>query len=238
MVNVRTLPAPGCGPDLRAAAGARPVEWRVSDRTIDYAGALAEMDARVAAIADGVAPEQVWLLEHPPLYTAGTSARPEELIEARFPVHRVGRGGQFTYHGPGQRVAYVMLDLNRRRPDLRAFVTTLEQWLIGTLAAFNVRGERRADRIGVWVRRPEKGVGCEDKIAALGIRVRKWVTLHGIALNVEPELSHFSGIVPCGVSERRFGVTSLADLGLPVAMAEVDAVLRREFEALFGPTAR
>jgi lipoyl(octanoyl) transferase len=238
MVNVRTLPAPGCGPDLRAAAGARPVEWRVSDHTIDYAGALAEMDARVAAIADGVAPEQVWLLEHPPLYTAGTSARPEELIEARFPVHRVGRGGQFTYHGPGQRVAYVMLDLNRRRPDLRAFVTTLEQWLIGTLAAFNVRGERRADRIGVWVRRPEKGVGCEDKIAALGIRVRKWVTLHGIALNVEPELSHFSGIVPCGVSERRFGVTSLADLGLPVAMAEVDAVLRREFEALFGPTAR
>ena len=162
------------------------------------------------------APEQVWLLEHPPLYTAGTSAKPEELIEARFPVHQTGRGGQFTYHGPGQRVAYVMLDLNRRKPDVRAFVATLEEWIIRTLAAFNVRGERRDDRIGVWVRRPDKGDGYEDKIAAIGIRVRKWVTLHGIALNVEPELSHFSGIVPCGVSEQRYGVTSLADLGLPV----------------------
>ena len=151
-------------------------------------------------------------------------------------MHQVGRGGQFTYHGPGQRVAYVMLDLNRRKPDVRAFVATLEEWIIRTLAAFNVRGERRDDRIGVWVRRPDKGEGFEDKIAAIGIRVRKWVTLHGIALNVEPELSHFSGIVPCGVSERRYGVTSLADLGLPVTMAEVDMALRREFEALFGAT--
>ena len=151
-------------------------------------------------------------------------------------MHQTGRGGQFTYHGPGQRVAYVMLDLNRRKPDVRAFVATLEEWIIRTLAAFNVRGERREDRIGVWVRRPDKGDGYEDKIAAIGIRVRKWVTLHGIALNVEPELSHFSGIVPCGVSEQRYGVTSLADLGLPVSMAEVDMALRREFEALFGPT--
>jgi lipoyl(octanoyl) transferase len=151
-------------------------------------------------------------------------------------VHQTGRGGQFTYHGPGQRVAYVMLDLNRRKPDVRAFVATLEEWIIRTLAAFNVRGERRDDRIGVWVRRPEKGHGHEDKIAAIGIRLRKWVTLHGIALNVEPELSHFSGIVPCGVSEARYGVTSLAELGLPVSMAEVDMMLRREFEPLFGPT--
>jgi lipoyl(octanoyl) transferase len=218
------------------------VEWRVSDRLVAYADALAAMDARVAAIAAGEAPEQVWLLEHPPLYTAGTSARPDELIEARFPVHQVGRGGQFTYHGPGQRVAYVMLDLNRRRPDVRAFVMALEEWLIRTLSSFNVRGERRDDRIGVWVRRPDKGQdlqgqGFEDKIAAIGIRVRKWVTLHGIALNVEPELSHFSGIVPCGVADRRYGVTSLADLGIPVSMAEVDMALRREFEALFGATA-
>ena len=219
-----------------AAPGAAPVQWRVSDQPVAYGAALAAMDERVAAIAAGTAPEQVWLLEHPPLYTAGTSARPEDLVEARFPVHQTGRGGQFTYHGPGQRVAYVMLDLNRRRPDVRAFVATLEEWIIRTLAAFNVRGERRDDRIGVWVRRPDKGDGCEDKIAAIGIRLRKWVTLHGIALNVEPELSHFSGIVPCGVSEQRYGVTSLADLGLPVSMAEVDSAMRREFEALFGAT--
>jgi lipoyl(octanoyl) transferase len=194
------------------------------------------METRVTAIAAGRAPEQVWLLEHPPLYTAGTSARDNELIEARFPVHYTGRGGQFTYHGPGQRVAYVMLDLNRRKPDVRAFVMALEEWIIRTLAAFNVGGERRDDRIGVWVRRPDKSEGFEDKIAAIGIRVRKWVTLHGIALNVEPELSNFSGIVPCGVADARFGVTSLADLGLSVSMAEVDMVLRREFEPLFGPT--
>ena len=212
------------------------VEWRVSDAPVPYAGALEEMDARVAAIAVGAAPELVWLLEHPPLYTAGTSAKPEELLHARFPVHQAGRGGQFTYHGPGQRVAYVMLDLNRRTPDVRAFVVALEEWIIRTLAAFNLGGERRDERIGVWLRRPEKGDGIEDKIAAIGIRVRKWITLHGIALNVEPELSHFSGIMPCGVSDRRYGVTSFADLGLPVSMAEVDMVLRREFELLFGPT--
>jgi lipoyl(octanoyl) transferase len=210
-------------------------EWRVSDAPVDYQVALAAMDERVAAIAAGQAAEMIWLLEHPPLYTAGTSARPEELIEARFPVHQVGRGGQFTYHGPGQRVVYAMLDLNRRKPDVRAFVATLEEWIVRTLASFNVRGERRDDRIGVWVHRPDKGDGFEDKIAAIGIRVRRWVSLHGIAVNVEPDLTHFSGIVPCGVSERRYGVTSLHDLGLPVTMADVDAALRREFEALFGP---
>jgi lipoyl(octanoyl) transferase len=234
VVNIRSAPS-----DLALAprAEAQPIEWRVSDSPVAYEAALAAMDQRVAAIADGRAPEQVWLLQHPPLYTAGTSARDDELIEARFPVHHVGRGGQFTYHGPGQRVAYVMLDLNRRKPDVRAFVVTLEEWIIRTLAAFNLQGERRHDRIGVWVRRPDKGDGREDKIAAIGIRVRKWVTLHGIALNVEPELSHFSGIVPCGVADARYGVTSLADLGLPVSMAEVDMTLRREFESLFGPTA-
>jgi lipoyl(octanoyl) transferase len=219
---------------LPAPAGA--AEWRVSEGLVAYEAALAAMDARVAAIAAGEAAELVWLLEHPPLYTAGTSARPEELIEARFPVFKAGRGGQMTYHGPGQRVAYVMLDLKRRGPDVRRFVATLEEWIIRTLERFNVRGERREDRIGVWVRRPEKGEGYEDKIAAIGIRVQQWVTLHGMALNVEPDLTHFSGIVPCGVSEQRYGVTSLVDLGLPVSMPEVDRVLRREFEALFGAT--
>ena len=220
---------------LLARNDAQPVEWRVSDALVPYEAALAAMDARVEAIAAGQAPELVWLLEHPPLYTAGTSARADQLIEAHFPVHHVGRGGQFTYHGPGQRVAYAMLDLNRRTPDLRAYVATLEQWIIRSLAAFNIRGERREDRIGVWVRRPDKGEGFEDKIAAIGIRVRKWITLHGIAVNVEPDVTHFSGIVPCGVSEQRYGVTSLADLGLPVTMPEFDMALRAEFEALFGP---
>ena len=204
---------------------------------VAYEQALAAMDTRVAGIADGTASELVWLLEHPPLYTAGTSAKPEELIEARLPVHWTGRGGQFTYHGPGQRVAYAMLDLKRRGPDVRRFVATLEEWIIRTLAAFDVVGERREDRIGVWVRRPDKGAGREDKIAAIGIRVKRWVSLHGIALNVDCDLSHFAGIVPCGVSEPRYGVTSLRDLGLPVTMAEVDTVLRREFEVLFGATA-
>ncbi len=211
-----------------------PVEWRVSDSLVPYEQAVAVMQARAAAIAAGREGELVWLLEHPPLYTAGTSARPEQLIEARFPVFESGRGGQMTYHGPGQRVAYVMLNLRRRGPDVRRFVATLEEWIIRTLSRFNVRGERREDRIGVWVRRPEKGEGYEDKIAAIGIRVTQWVTLHGMALNVDPDLTHFSGIVPCGVSEQRYGVTSLADLGIPVSMAEVDMVLRREFEALFG----
>jgi lipoyl(octanoyl) transferase len=219
-----------------------PVEWRVSDQPVGYEAALVAMDERAAAIAQGTAPELVWLLEHPPLYTAGTSARPQDLVEARFPVHQTGRGGQFTYHGPGQRVAYAMLDLNRRKPDVRAYVAALEEWIIRTLADFNVRGERRDDRVGVWVKRPDKGKDFngepfEDKIAALGIRVRKWVTLHGIAINVEPELAHFSGIVPCGVAEQRYGVTSLADLGLPVSMAEVDMTLRKKFEEVFGPTA-
>jgi lipoyl(octanoyl) transferase len=215
--------------------GLPPAEWRVSDAPVDYQAALAAMDARVEAIAAGQAPELVWLLEHPPLYTAGTSARSEELIDARFPVHHVGRGGQFTYHGPGQRVVYAMLDLNRRKPDVRAYVAMLEEWLIHTLVSFNVRGERREDRIGIWVKRPDKGDGFEDKIAAIGIRVRRWITLHGIAINVEPDLAHFAGIVPCGVSERRYGVTSLHDLGITATMADVDVALRREFETLFGP---
>jgi lipoyl(octanoyl) transferase len=223
---------------LAATAGAPAVEWRISAAPVAYDAALQAMDERVAAIAAGNAPEQVWLLEHPPLYTAGTGAQPQDLIEARFPVHQTGRGGQFTYHGPGQRVAYVMLDLNRRKPDVRAFVVALEEWIIRTLAAFGVEGERRDDRIGVWVRRPDKGDGFEDKIAAIGIRVRKWVTLHGIAINVHPELAHFSGIVPCGVSEQRYGVTSFADLNLTADMAEVDRALRREFEGVFGTVVR
>ncbi len=219
---------------LQPPAVPAPVEWRVSDSLVPYEQAVAAMEARAAAIAADHEPEFVWLLEHPALYTAGTSAKPEQLLEARFPVFESGRGGQMTYHGPGQRVAYVMLDLRRRGPDVRRFVATLEEWIIRTLAAFNVRGERREDRIGVWVRRPDKGDGYEDKIAAIGIRVTQWVTLHGMALNVEPDLTHFSGIVPCGVSEQRYGVTSLADLGIPVSMPEVDMVLRREFAALFG----
>jgi lipoyl(octanoyl) transferase len=223
-------PVPGWTP------GSPPAEWRVSDGLVGYDEALDAMAARAAAIASGEASELVWLLEHPPLYTSGTSAKPADLIEARFPVYTAGRGGQFTYHGPGQRVGYVMLDLRRRAPDVRRFVATVEEWIIQTLAAFNVRAERREDRIGVWVRRPDKGEGFEDKIAAIGIRVQRWVTLHGFALNVEPELSHFAGIVPCGVSEARYGVTSLADLGLPVSMPEVDMILRRTFEELFGPT--
>ena len=220
---------------LQAPAGMAPVEWRVSDALVPYDTALAVMEARAAAIAQGRAAELVWLLEHPPLYTAGTSARAADLIEARFPVHAAGRGGQFTYHGPGQRVAYVMLDLKRRSPDVRRFVATLEEWIIRTLGSFNVRGERREDRIGVWVRRPDQGEGREDKIAAIGIRLKRWVSLHGISLNVDPDLTHFSGIVPCGVADARYGVTSLVDLGLPLTMPDVDMALRAEFEALFGP---
>ncbi|WP_432212007.1 lipoyl(octanoyl) transferase LipB [Bosea vestrisii] len=216
-------------------AGSEPVEWVIADEPVGYEAAVAEMEARAALIADGMARERVWLVEHPALYTAGTSAKDADLLTPeRFPVHRTGRGGQFTYHGPGQRVAYVMLDLKRREPDLRRFVSALEAWLIGTLAAFNIRGERREERVGVWVRRPEKGADAEDKIAALGIRVRRWVSFHGISLNVEPELMHFDGIVPCGVSDQ--GVTSLVDLGLPVTMPEVDSALRAEFERVFGPT--
>ncbi len=213
------------------------VEWRVSDSLVPYEDAVAAMEARVAGIAAGTAPEQVWLLEHPPLYTAGTSANRADLLDARFPVFESGRGGQMTYHGPGQRVGYVMLDLKKRGPDVRRFVASLEEWIIRTLARFNVRGERREDRIGVWVRRPDKGEGHEDKIAALGIRIKQWVTLHGIAINVEPDLTHFSGIVPCGVSTARYGVTSLADLGIHVSMAEVDMALKGTFAELFGATA-
>lgn len=208
----------------------------ISDGPVGYVAAVAAMEARVAAIAEGRAPERVWLLEHPPLYTAGTSAASSDLVEpARFPVFRTGRGGQYTYHGPGQRVAYVMLDLQRRTPDLRRFVAALEAWLIATLDRFNVRGERREDRVGVWVRRPERGEGVEDKIAALGIRVRRSVTFHGVSLNVEPDLDHFGGIVPCGVT--RHGVTSLVDLGRTVSMAEADMALRAAFEEVFGATA-
>jgi lipoyl(octanoyl) transferase len=208
----------------------------VSARPIEYEQALATMEARAGAIARGETAECVWLLEHPPLYTSGTSARPQELIEARFPVYATGRGGQFTYHGPGQRVGYVMLDLKRRAPDVRRFVASIEELLIRTLAAFDVHGERREDRVGVWVARPDKGAGAEDKIAAIGIRIRHWVTLHGFSLNVAPDLSHFSGIVPCGISEQKFGVTSLADLGRPVSMQDVDHALRSTFEPLFGKT--
>jgi lipoyl(octanoyl) transferase len=219
---------------LAAMRSQTPVEWLASDSPVDYPTAVAAMEERAAAIAAGEKPEMVWLLEHPPLYTAGTSADPRDLIAAdRFPVFRSGRGGQYTYHGPGQRVAYVMLDLNRRKPDIRLFIAALEAWLIATLAAFNVKGERRDDRVGIWVRRPEKGAGREDKIAAIGVRIRRWVTFHGIALNVDPALDHFSGIVPCGI--RSHGVTSLSDLGILVTMAEVDMRLRAAFEAVFGP---
>jgi lipoyl(octanoyl) transferase len=219
---------------LLPGAHAAPVEWVVSDQLVAYDDALAVMAARVAAIARGEKPELVWLLQHPPLYTAGTSAQAAELIEARFPVHTVGRGGQFTYHGPGQRVGYVMLDLKQRTPDVRRFVATLEEWIIRALVRLSVRGERRSDRVGVWVRRPEKGEGFEDKIAAIGLRVQRWVTLHGFALNVAPDLSHFAGIVPCGVSNARYGVTSLAELGGAAALADVDKALRTEFTPLFG----
>jgi lipoyl(octanoyl) transferase len=215
-------------------AGAPAVEWQVSEAPIPYPDAVAAMEARAAAIAADQAPELVWLLEHPPLYTSGTSGRAGDLLEARFPLFTTGRGGQLTYHGPGQRVAYVMLDLKRRRPDVRAYVAGLEAWIIRTLAAFNVTGERREDRVGVWVRRPDKGDGFEDKIAAIGVRLRRWVSFHGISLNVEPELNHFSAIVPCGVVDLRYGVTSLVDLGLPVTMADVDVALRQAFEEVFG----
>jgi lipoyl(octanoyl) transferase len=213
------------------------VEWRISDSPVPYPNAIAAMEERVAAIAAGVAPELVWLLEHPPLYTSGTSGNSSDLLEARFPLFTTGRGGQLTYHGPGQRVAYVMLDLKSRRPDVRAYVAGLEAWIIRTLAAFNIRGERREDRVGVWVNRPDKGPGHEDKIAAIGVRLRRWVSFHGVAINVEPDLSHFDAIIPCGVADPRYGVTSLADFGHVVSMAEVDIALRQAFFEVFGPFA-
>jgi lipoyl(octanoyl) transferase len=217
-----------------APPGGAPVEWLISDTPVPYLEAVAAMEARVADIAAGRAPELVWLLEHPPLYTSGTSGKAQDLLDPRFPIFDTGRGGQLTYHGPGQRVAYVMLDLKRRRPDVRAYVAGLEQWIIQTLAAFNVRGERREDRVGVWVARPDKGQGFEDKIAAIGVRLRRWVSFHGIAINVEPDLSHFDAIVPCGVADPRYGVTSLIDLGHPVTTADVDVALRQAFEDVFG----
>lgn len=210
------------------------VDWQISEGQIPYPAAVAAMEARVAAIAAGAAREQVWLVEHPPLYTGGTSANPADLLApGRFPVYQTGRGGQFTYHGPGQRVAYVMLRLAARDNDLRRFVTDLEQWIIRTLGRFNIRGERRDGRIGIWVAR----AGREDKIAALGIRVRRGVTYHGIAINLDPELEHFSGIVPCGIrgdAAHPFGVTSLAQLGILASMAELDMALRAAFEEVFG----
>ena len=217
--------------------GSPPVEWVVSPGLTPYEEALAEMEARADGIAAGRLPERVWLLEHPPLYTAGTSAKEADLIDARFPVYRAGRGGQFTYHGPGQRVAYVMLDLKRRRPDVRAYVGALEAWLIAALAEFGVAGGTREDRVGVWVARPGKGEAAEDKIAAIGVRVRRWATFHGVALNVAPDLANFTGIVPCGISDPRYGVTSLADLGKSASLADADAALRKAFGTVFGPTA-
>jgi lipoyl(octanoyl) transferase len=222
-------------PHLRKVSALHPaVGWLVAPEPVPYPEALAFMEARAKAIAEGTAGELIWLIEHPPLYTAGTSAKPADLVAPdRFPVYEAGRGGQYTYHGPGQRVAYVMLDLNRRGRDVRAFVCDLEGWLIDTLATFGVTGERRSDRIGVWVRRPERGADVEDKIAAIGIRLRRWVSFHGISLNVAPNLEHFSGIVPCGVQAH--GVTSLADLGITASMADVDTALRTSFERRFGP---
>jgi lipoyl(octanoyl) transferase len=204
------------------------LEWKTSDGLVPYPEALAEMEARADAIAAGTAAEEIWLLEHPPIYTAGTSTNDADLLDARFPVYRTGRGGQFTYHGPGQRVGYVMLNLKQRKPDVRAYVRDLEQWLIESLALLGVKGERRDGRVGIWVARKNR----EDKIAALGVRIRHWVTFHGVALNVNPDLSHFSGIVPCGVREH--GVTSLADLGLKATMADVDAALKQSFEKIFA----
>jgi lipoyl(octanoyl) transferase len=218
---------------LARAPGEASAEWLISDQPIPYLEAVAAMESRVADIAEGRASELVWLLEHPPLYTSGTSGKTADLLDSRLPIFQSGRGGQLTYHGPGQRVAYVMLDLKRRRPDVRAYVASLEEWIIRTLAAFNVRGERREDRVGVWVARPDKGKGFEDKIAAIGVRLRRWVSFHGIAINVEPELNHFRGIVACGVTDPRYGVTSLADLGLTPSMPDVDIALRRAFEDVF-----
>jgi len=213
------------------------IGWAVSTSLVAYEAAVAAMEARAAAIAADEADELVWLLEHPPLYTAGVSAKDEDLLDPnRFPVFRTGRGGQFTYHGPGQRVAYVMLDLRKRGRDVTRFVADLEHWIIGALERFNVKGEIRDGRVGVWVERKGPGWAREDKIAAIGVRLRKWVSFHGIAFNVEPDLEHFSGITPCGISAPQFGVTSLVDLGLPVTMSDADAALRASFHRIFGLT--
>ena len=214
-------------------ADGQAVEWVVAEGLVDYETAVAEMETRVAAIAAGEAAERVWLLEHPPLYTAGVSSKDGDLLDAgRFPVHRTGRGGQFTYHGPGQRVAYVMFDLTARGKDVRGFVRGLEAWIIGALAEFGVEAGVREGRVGVWVERKGPGWSREDKIAAIGVKVRRWVSFHGISLNVEPDLDHFGGIVPCGIADH--GVTSLVDLGRPVTMDEADAALKASFERVFG----
>ena len=218
-----------------AAAGAprRRIEWRASNEPVAYPDAVAAMESRVAAIRAGTESEQVWLLEHPPLYTAGTSARDEDLLSpGRLPLYRTGRGGQLTYHGPGQRIAYVMLDLSRRGNDLRGHVRSLESWMIATLARFGVRGERREGRVGIWV---DRGGGREDKIAAIGVRVRHWVSYHGVALNVAPQLENYAGIVPCGIASPAFGVTSLAALGIDASMEEVDRALEATFARAFTP---
>lgn len=239
-MGIRSLPRTPAGNsksrpmDQAATATETAPEWREEDRQVSYPEALAAMEARVEAIRAGTAPELVWLLEHPPLYTAGTSAEPEELLDRRFPVYEAGRGGRYTYHGPGQRVAYVMLDLKRRNPDVRAYVHALEDWAIGALARLGVEAETRDDRIGLWVRRTDRNTPwVEDKIGAIGVRVRRWVTFHGISLNVEPDLSHFGGIVPCGISAH--GVTSLVDLGVPATMADLDEALKSAFDEVFGP---
>jgi lipoyl(octanoyl) transferase len=223
--------------EMLASVSSDVTEWRISDTPVPYPVAVAEMEARVAGILAGTVPELVWLLEHPPLYTAGTSAKPEDLLDPdRFPVYPTRRGGEYTYHGPGQRVAYAVLDLNRRGRDVRVHVHRLEDWLIRTLAEFGVTGERRAGRVGVWVARPDKaplpdGSPAEDKIAAIGLRIRRWVAFHGVAINLEPDLGHFSGIVPCGITG--YGVTSLVDLGLPVTMSDLDLALARTFPLAF-----
>jgi lipoyl(octanoyl) transferase len=212
-----------------------PVEWQISEGLVDYEAAVRRMETLADLIASNDAQECVWLLEHPPLYTAGTGAKPHDLLDpGMFPVYKTGRGGQYTYHGPGQRVIYVMLNLKRRKPDVRTYVHLLERWIIESLAAFQIEGETHADRVGVWVNRQELNLSRDDKIAAIGIRVRRWVSFHGISINVNPDLKHFSGIVPCGISNH--GVTSLADLGVHAKMNEVDDVLRDRFEKLFGPT--
>ncbi|MEM7463391.1 MAG: lipoyl(octanoyl) transferase LipB [Pseudomonadota bacterium] len=223
---------------MAASLPSSPVRWEISDGLTEYETAVSRMELLASEIASGNADEQVWLVEHPPLYTAGTSAKDDGLLEPdRFPVFQTGRGGEYTYHGPGQRVAYTMLDLKRRKPDVRVFVTTLEDWIIATLADFNVRAERRAGRIGVWVERPDKpplpdGSMREEKIAAIGIRLRRWVSFHGISINVDPHLSHFDGIVPCGIAD--YGVTSLVDLGIPASMDDVDIALKRNFARYLG----
>lgn len=218
---------------MNKMARAENLEWRVEDQPVDYTEALNFMEARAAAIRDEGQPECVWLLEHPPLYTAGTSANNDDLLDNRFPVYTAGRGGEYTYHGPGQRICYAMLDLKSRGEDVRRYVNSLEEWIIRTLAIFNVTGERRKGRPGVWVRRTDIGSpDREDKIAALGVRIRRWVTLHGVSINLEPNLSHYEGIVPCGIAEH--GVTSLAELGIVITMPELDMALREAFEEVFG----